>query len=135
MNCSSRKYTIINKILVAYFTKGGATEEYATVIDKTLMVNGCKVEICNLAQDIPNVATFDIVVVGTGMRMFRVYGRWKKILKQKAFNSKHLFIYLSSRTEIKDPEKAVKKFLRPLIEKYGLKPESLISFPGKIPEK
>ena len=32
-------------------------------------------------------------------------------------------------------EKAIKKFLYPLIEKYNLKPKSLVSFPGMIPDK
>jgi len=44
-------------------------------------------------------------------------------------------MFLSSGTAIEDPDKAVEKFLRPLVEKYDLKPMSLVSFPGKISEK
>jgi hypothetical protein len=44
-------------------------------------------------------------------------------------------MFLSSGTAIEDPNKAVNKFLNPLVEKYGLKPVSLVSFPGIIPEK
>jgi menaquinone-dependent protoporphyrinogen oxidase len=66
-----------SKILVAYFTKGGASEEYAKVIAETLIANGLVVETCNLAQGIPDVAAFDTVVLGTGVRMFRVYRPWK----------------------------------------------------------
>jgi menaquinone-dependent protoporphyrinogen IX oxidase len=124
-----------SKILVAYFTKGGASEEYAKVIVETLTENGLVVEICNLAHDMPEVAAFDTVVLGTGVRMFRVYRPWKKVLKQKALSNKHLFMFLSSGTAIEDSDKAVEKFLRPLVEKYDLKPKSLVSFPGKIPEK
>jgi menaquinone-dependent protoporphyrinogen IX oxidase len=124
-----------SKTLVAYFTKGGASEEYAKVIVETLTENGLAVEICNLAHDIPDVAVFDTVVLGTGVRMFRVYQPWKKVLKQKALSNKHLFMFLSSGTAIEEPNKAVEKFLRPLVEKYNLKPKSLVSFPGKIPEK
>jgi len=123
------------KTLVAYFTKGGASEEYAKVIAETLTENGLAVEICNLAHDIPEVTAFDTVVLGTGVRMFRVYRPWKKVLKQKALSNKHLFMFLSSGTAIEEPDKAVEKFLRPLVEKYDLKPKSLVSFPGKIPEK
>jgi menaquinone-dependent protoporphyrinogen IX oxidase len=123
------------KTLVAYFTKGGASEEYAKVIVETLTENGLVVEICNLAHDIPEVAAFDTVVLGTGVRMFRVYRPWKKVLKQKALSTKQLFMFLSSGTAIEDPDKAVEKFLRPLVEKYDLKPKSLVSFPGKTPEK
>jgi len=124
-----------SKTLVAYFTKGGASEKYAKVIAETLTENGLTVEICNLAHDIPDVAAFDTVVLGTGVRMFRVYRRWKKVLEQKALTSKHLFMFLSSGTAIEEPDKAVEKFLRPLVEKYDLKSKSLVSFPGKIPEK
>jgi menaquinone-dependent protoporphyrinogen IX oxidase len=123
------------KILVAYFTKGGATEKYAKIIEETLIANGLVVETCNLEHRIPNVASYDTVVLGTGVRIFRVYRRWKKVLKQKTLNSKHLFMFLSSGMAIEEPEKAVKKFLHPLVEKYGLKPNLLVSFPGKIPEK
>ncbi len=123
------------KTLVAYYTKGGASEEYAKVIVETLTENGLVVEICNLAHDIPEVAAFDTVVLGTGVRMFRVYRPWKKVLKQKALSNKQLFMFLSSGTAIEDPDKAVEKFLHPLAEKYDLKPKSLVSFPGKIPEK
>ncbi len=124
-----------NKILVAYFTKGGATEEYAKVIRETLTANGLAAEIRNLASDIPDVTAYDTIVLGTGVRMFTVYRRWRKVLKQKALRDKHLFVFLSSGTAIEEPDKAVEKFLQPLMNKYGLKPTSLVSFPGKIPEK
>lgn len=124
-----------SKTLVAYFTKGGASEEYAKVIAETFTENGLAVEICNLAHDIPEVADFDTIVLGTGVRMFRVYRPWKKVLKQKTLSNKHLYMFLSSGTAIEEPDKAVEKFLRPLVEKYNLKPTSLVSFPGKIPEK
>lgn len=124
-----------NKILVAYYTKGGASEEYAKAIAETLTSNGQNVEIHNLAHSIPDIAGSNTVVVGTGVRMFRVYRPWKKILKDKTLNDKHLFMFLSSGTAIDKPDEAVDKFLHPLVQKYNLKPESLISFPGKIPER
>ena len=124
-----------NKTLVAYFTKGGASEKYAQIISDTLTSNGFTVEICNLANNIPDITSYNIIVLGTGVRMFRVYRRWKKILKQKSLDNKNLFMFLSSGTAIEDPEKAVNKFLRPLVDKYNLKPKSLVSFPGKIPDK
>ena len=120
---------------MAYFTKGGATEEYAKVIAETLTASGLAVEIRNLASDIPDVTAYGTVVLGTGIRMFTVYRRWKKVLKQKALHDKRLFIFLSSGTAIEEPDKAVEKFLQPLMNKYDLKPISLVSFPGKIPEK
>jgi menaquinone-dependent protoporphyrinogen IX oxidase len=124
-----------NKILVAYYTKGGASEEYAKVIVETLKTNRQNVEIHNLTYGIPDITGFNTIVLGTGVRMFRVYRRWKKILKNKTLNDKYLFMFLSSGTAIDKPDEAVDKFLRPLVQKYNLKPKSLISFPGKIPER
>jgi menaquinone-dependent protoporphyrinogen IX oxidase len=124
-----------SKILVAYFTKSGASEEYAKIIGDTLTKNGLTVDLSNLAHAIPDVTAYDTIVVGTGVRMSMVYRRWKKILRQKALSDKLLFMFLSSGTAIENPEKAVEKFLSPIVEKYHLKPKSLVSFPGKIPEK
>lgn len=124
-----------NTVLVAYYTKGGASETYANVIAKTLTEFGFAVEERNLAEEIPDVESFDSVVLGTGVRMFHVYNRWKKVLKQKALKDKRLFLFLASGMAIDKPDEAVAKFLQPLVEKYGLNPVSLVSFPGKIPEK
>jgi menaquinone-dependent protoporphyrinogen oxidase len=123
------------KILVAYHTKGGATEEYAKIIADTLSTKGHTVETYNLKEKIPSVDPYDAVVLGTGVRMFRVYGRWKKILREKSLSSTQLYLFLSSGTAIEEPKKAVEKFLQPLVDKYKLKPKLMISFPGKIPEK
>jgi len=50
-----------NKTLVAYFSKGGASKEYAKIIAETLTKNRLAVEICNLAHDIPEVADVEIL--------------------------------------------------------------------------
>jgi len=74
---------------------------------------------------------FSMVTVNI-VRMFRVYSRWKKVLKQKSLRNGNLFMFLSSGTAIEEPEKAVEKFLRPLVEKYNLKTKLLVSPPCKI---
>ncbi len=124
-----------SKTLVAFFTKGGASEEYANIIAETLSNNGLSVDMCNLENEIPDITAFDAVILGTGVRMSIVYRRWKKVLRQKAIKDKHLYLFLSSGMAAEDPEKAVKKFLSPLVEKYGLNPDSMVSFPGKMPER
>jgi menaquinone-dependent protoporphyrinogen IX oxidase len=50
-----------NKTLVTYFTKGGASEEYAKILTEPLTENGLAVEIYNLVHDIPEVADFEIL--------------------------------------------------------------------------
>ena len=125
----------MKKILIAYFTKGGATKEYATSIAETLSHNTIEVTTINLSDKIPEITEYDVIILGTGVRMFQVYRRWKKILKQKMLREKQLFLFLSSGMAIEEPEKAVEKFLDPLAKKYDLKPASMVSFPGKTPEK
>lgn len=61
-------------ILVGYFTKGGASEQYANEIAETLKTDGLDIEITNLAQGVPDITNFDIIILGTGVRMYRVYG-------------------------------------------------------------
>ena len=124
-----------SKILVSYYTKGGASEEYAKVIADAISTKGLSVETFNLANDIPDITAFDTIILGTGVRMSMVYRRWKKILKQKAIKEKHLHLFLSSGTAAEEPDKAVEKFLHPLVKKYDLKPDSMVSFHGKLPEK
>ena len=123
------------KILVAYFTKSGASEKYAQVIAETLTNHGLSVETKNLSQNVPDISEYNTLILGTGVRMSMVYRRWRKILKQKTIKSKQLFLFLSSGMAAEEPEKAVEKYLQPLVKKYNLKPDLLISFPGKIPEK
>ena len=60
------------RVLVAYFTKGGASETYAKTISETLRGNGFDVELANLRDSKPRVQNYDAIVVGTGVRMFHV---------------------------------------------------------------
>ena len=121
--------------MVAYSTKGGASEQYAKTVAETLKSDGHNVEIYNLTNDIPNISNYDTIVLGTGVRMYMVYRRWKKILKQKTLHNKQLYMFLSSGMAIEEPEKAVEKFLDPIVAKYDLKPNLMVSFPGIIPAK
>jgi menaquinone-dependent protoporphyrinogen IX oxidase len=124
-----------NNILVAYFTKGGASEEYAKVIADTLTSQDLSVDLCNLAEKTPEIEAYTTLILGTGVRMFRVYRRWKKVLKQQPIKDKQVYLFLSSGMAAEEPEKAVEKFLQPIVDKYHLNVESMTSFPGKIPEK
>ena len=77
-------------ILVAYFTKVGASKEYATIIAESFTQQGYPVDTCNLADSYPDLQPYDIVILGTGVKINRVYGKWKKILKQQSLHTKLL---------------------------------------------
>ena len=123
------------RTLVAYHTKTGASGTYAKTITETLASLGLQVDLVDLKENIPEVAGYDAVIVGTGVRIGWVYRRWRKLLKQKALGDRKLFLFLSSGTAVKEPALAVEKYLRKIVEKLGLKPVSMISLPGFFPEK
>jgi len=123
------------RTLVAYHTKSGASETYASTIAGTLKGKGFEVDLVNLKIAKPDITGYDLVVAGTGIRMFRIYGKWKKILKHKDIKSKKLAVFLSSGAAIENPQEAIDRWLQPLMDRYGLKPISIGSFPGLIPEK
>ncbi len=125
----------MSRILVAYYTKGGATKEYAQTIAETLKANNLTVDLYNLADGKPNIDKHDTIILGAGVRMFMVYRAMKKILKQKEIKNKQLYLFLSAGMAVDEPKEAVEKFLKPLVEKYKVNPTSMISLPGKIPEK
>jgi len=68
------------KILIAYATKGGAAKECAEALAKE--IGDCTV--CDLDGSAPNVADFDIVVLGTGIRMGGAYKPFKKFIDANA---------------------------------------------------
>jgi menaquinone-dependent protoporphyrinogen IX oxidase len=123
------------KTLVAFHTKSGASGTYAKAIAEALKSKGMQVDLVDLREEKPDVSKYDNIVVGTGVRMSIVYWKWRGILKHKSIPGKKLFLFLSSGMAIKEPEKAVEKYVEPLVTKYKLKPLAVGSFPGFIPEK
>jgi menaquinone-dependent protoporphyrinogen IX oxidase len=122
------------KVLLAYITAGGATEEYARVIADTLRSRGLGIEIVDLKHGkTPDPSAYDAVVVGMGVRMAMVYRKGKGFLARKDLKGKPLAVYLSSAMAIDDPEKAKARFLAPLLERHGLDPVMWDAFPGKVP--
>ena len=119
---------------VVYFTKGGAAEIYANAIADELAGFGHVVDIINLRQNDPSdLAAYDNVVVGTGVRIGMVYRRAKRFLKRDDLKDKRLAIFLASGIAIDEPERSEEKFLEPLIKKYGLNPVKCDAFPGYVP--
>ena len=92
-----------NKALLAYMTKGGATEEAAHMIAEVLRSKfNLEVDLVDLRkQSFPNIAPYDDVIVGAGVRTGKIYKEALKLLEQD-FEGKRVafficFSYLSSR--------------------------------------
>ena len=123
-----------NQTAVVYFTKGGAAATYANVIADVLAAAGHIVDVIDLKEvKKPNIAAYDNVVLGTGVRIGMVYRRAKRFLKQPELRDKRLAIFLASGIAIEEPDRSRDKFIDPIVNKYRLRPVMVDAFPGIVP--
>jgi menaquinone-dependent protoporphyrinogen IX oxidase len=131
------------RTLLAYISAGGATERYAHIVADNLRLRGHAVDVIDLKRDkdvidlkrdkISDLSSYGSVIVGAGVRMGMVYRKGKRFLRRKDLEGKRLAIFLSSGIAVENPAKSKRKFLEPLVEKYGLHPIMCDAFPGKMP--
>ncbi len=88
-----------NKTLIAYVSKSGVTEENAKIISNILNSNyGFEVDLINLKENSkPDLSQYDNIIIGSGIRMARWYGKANRFLKND-FKDKKVAIFLSSGT-------------------------------------
>jgi menaquinone-dependent protoporphyrinogen IX oxidase len=86
-----------NKTLIAYETKGGVTEESARKIADVLRSKyQLEVDLIDLkAQKAQDLTHYRNVVIGSGVRAGRVYGKAKKFLEND-FSRKRVAFFVSS---------------------------------------
>lgn len=102
--------------LVAYVTKGKATEEAAELISQVLRDDfGLSVELVNLKGSSPDIEDYNNVIIGAGVRMGRVYKRALKFM-EKDFSGKNVAVFLSSLegSDEKSHEEAIENSLTPV---------------------
>ena len=122
--------------LIAYETKRGATAEYASILGGVLHGEfGHQVDMVDLReQKVPDLAPYDNVIVGSGIRVQRLYAKFKKLLKDKRLADKRVAIFLSSGEAGTDPYKATKKYMGRIEKKYPhLQPVAAQAFGGVYP--
>ena len=86
-----------NKTLIAYVSKSGVTEENAKIISDVLKSNyGFEVDLINLKENSkPDLSQYNNIIIGSGIRIARWYGKANKFLKND-FKDKKVAIFLSS---------------------------------------
>ncbi len=87
------------KALIAYGTRYGATAGTSQEIGKILGEKGFNVKIADVrAEKIDDIAGYDLIIVGSGMKMGKWVDEPKDFLKrfQKELNQKKLAIFVSS---------------------------------------
>jgi len=124
------------KTLIAYVTKGGVTEEAAREVADVLRGKyGLEVDLISLKKNAsPNLAQYKNVIVGSGVRIGKVYTEALKFL-EKDFRDKKTAFFLSS-GEAGDPkthDAAVTKYVTNILANYpNFKPIAAEAFGGRI---
>ncbi len=124
------------KALIAYETKGGATEEAARKIADVLRSKyQLEVDLVDLKeQKVPDLSQYRNVVVGGGVRGGRIYSKALKFLENDFANKKLAFFVSSG--EAGDPktyEKAKAKFVENTLAKYqNINPVAWDAFGGRM---
>lgn len=125
-----------NKTLIAYETKGGATEEAARKIADILRSKyQLEVDIVDLKeQKVPDLTQYNSFVIGAGVRMGKVYKKALKFLESDLSNKRVAFFVSSSWAGTPGSyDNAKAKFVENTLAKYPkINPVSTEAFGGRI---
>lgn len=119
-----------NRTLVAYATRGGTTELYANAVAVVLRDEfGLTVDIIDLKKKSPSLSNYRNVVVGCGVRMFRLYSEGVSFLRND-FTGMRVAIFISS---LEPREEAIKKYVEKIVgENKTLRPLAVEVFGGRM---
>ena len=129
------------KTLIVYGTRYGATAGTSDEIGKVLQEEGFDVRVANAKKEkIKDISEYDLVVVGSGMQMFRWTSEPEKFIKkfQKELRQKKIAIFISSGAQAifkhdgdqQSMDDAWRKYLVEKAEKYELEPVMMAIFGG-----
>jgi menaquinone-dependent protoporphyrinogen oxidase len=128
------------KVLIAYGTRYGATAGTSEEIGKILREKGFDVKIVNVREEkVKDISEYDLIVVGSGMRMGKWVGEAEDFLKKflKEFERKKLALFVSTMKTVAEREGKTEEVaesrrvsLEDKVAAYGLKPVALGFFGG-----
>lgn len=121
-----------NPTLIAYATRGGTTEEYAQAISSVLRNEfNIQPDIINLKNTRnPDVTQYHNIIVGAGIRMFRMHKEGAQFLEKTNFREKNVGIFLSS---LMPRDEAITRYINPLRQKNTtLQPIAVEVFGGRM---
>ena len=125
-----------NKTLVAYETKGGATEEAARKLADTLRSKyQLEVDLVDLKeQKVPDLTQYQNVVIGGGVRAGKVYDKTLKFLENDLSGKRVAFFVSSGQAGTPGSyDKAKIKFVEGTLANYpNIKTVSTEAFGGRI---
>ncbi|MBD3189478.1 MAG: hypothetical protein GF308_02490 [Candidatus Heimdallarchaeota archaeon] len=136
------------KTLITFRTKMGKSAESAKIIASILREKyTLEVEVVDLKENEKDIDldTYQVVIIGSGIRMGKWYRRARKFLQKNDFSGKKTFVYVCSMGIIDAQEKNKqreyqqkrKQYLQDVLEKNPtVKPLSTVVFGGrKKPKK
>ena len=121
-----------NKTLIAYATRGGTTEEYAKAISSVLTDEfKMQADLVNLKKSRnPDLTQYQNIIVGAGIKMFKMHKEGAEFLEKKNFGEKNVGIFLSS---LVPRDEAIKKYVDVILQKNTtLKPIAVEVFGGRM---
>ena len=121
-----------NKTLIAYATRGGTTEEYAKAISSVLTDEfKMQADLVNLKKSRnPDLTQYNNIIVGAGIKMFKMHKEGAQFLEKKNFGEKNVGIFLSS---LVPRDEAIKKYVDVILQKNTtLKPIAVEVFGGRM---
>jgi len=125
-----------NDTLIAYVSKGGATEEAANTIAKILREKyGLKTDLVDLRRNQqPDIHKYGNIVIGAGVRAGAVYSDALKFLEND-FSGKKTALFLSSMDagDAKTYDAAIEKYIKPILKEHPrMKPVAFEAFGGRV---
>ena len=125
-----------NKTLIAYTTKGGATEKTAQKIAEILRSKyGLEVDLVDLKeQKVPDLAQYRNVIIGGGVRAGKVYDKTLKFLENDLSGKQVAFFVSSGQAGTPASyDKAKIKFVENTLANYPkINPVATEAFGGRI---
>jgi menaquinone-dependent protoporphyrinogen IX oxidase len=121
-----------NKTLLAYATRGGTTEDYEKAISSVLTDEfKMQADIVNLKKSRnPDLTQYQNIIVGAGIKMFKMHKEGAKFLEKKNFGEKNVGIFLSS---LEPRDEAINKYVDVILQKNTtLKPIAVEVFGGRM---
>ncbi len=125
----------MEKTLVAYASKSGATEQTAqTIADVLRSKYQLEVDLINLKKGFPALASYKNVVVGAGVRGGKVYGETLEFLKENFGDRKvAFFVCCGGAGDPKKYEDSCNKYVINVLANYpNLKPVASEAFGGRM---
>lgn len=103
-----------NAILIAFATKSGVTEEYASIIADILREKyEFDVDVIKIKSDSLEVSQYNNVIIGSSVRRFRMHKEARNFLENTYFVDKRVAIFLSS---LEPKDDAINKYIKPILE-------------------